>query len=213
VLAITGNVESAGTLDNGGADVTISGSQTPNFSTSVLFPTVDYTYYQAIAQANGQYINGDRTYTSASPLPDNPAGGVVFVNGNVTIQGDQLGKDLSLVTTGNIVMNKTGSTYPRIEITRVAPYPAIVAQGNVTFTSTGNGGAYLDVTGLIYTGGNFTFTSGNHDELSIVGNLIAAGNITVSPTAQNTITMDYSASTPPGFDIGPVDMQVVSYNS
>ena len=61
VMAVTGNIDAAGTYtDSGGALTTVSGTTTSSFSTAVAFPVVTYSYYQAIAQANSTYINGDQ---------------------------------------------------------------------------------------------------------------------------------------------------------
>jgi hypothetical protein len=214
VLAITGDVDAVGSLTASGS-ATVSGVQTPLFSTSVPFPTVDMSYFQTIATSNGQYINGNRTYTTASPIPSTVAGNVIYVNGDVTIQGTQ-STTTAIFATGTITIQKSGSTYPRITVT--APvvsgltYPAMVCSGNFTYTSTGNGGSYLTVSGLVYPQGNFTFSSGNNDTFTLNGSVLARGNITVSPTAQNTVTATYVAQSPPGFTNGVASMQIESYN-
>ena len=214
VLAVTGGVNAGGTITTA-ASATVSGTQTPSYSTSVPFPTVSMNYYQTIAAANGQYINGNRTYTTASPIPASVAGNVIYVNGNITIQGTQ-STTTAIFATGNITIQKSGSTYPRITVT--APtvsgvkYPAIVSTGNFDFSSTGNGGAYLTVTGLVYPQGNFNYSSGNHDTFTLNGSLLARGNITVSPTAQNSLTVSYVQQSPPGFTTGTAAMSIKSYN-
>lgn len=210
-LAVTGSVQAGGNLTSS-SSATVSGSSTPNYSTSVAFPTPTMSYYQNIAQTNGYYINGNKTYTNASPIPANPTGGVIYVTGNVIIQGTQ-STTACIVAGGNIDIDKSGSTYPRVTINQYSTYPAIVTQGNFTFSTTGNGGAYLTTTGLVYVGGNYTFSSGNHDSWSLTGTLIARGNVTITPQSFNNGTVTYVNQNPPGFTISNTQMSVKSYNT
>lgn len=213
-LVITGDVDAGGTLTTS-ASATVSGTSTPSYDTAVPFPTVDMNYYQAIAVANGQYTNGDVAYNSGSPIPAAVAGNVIYVNGNITIEGTQ-STTTAIFATGNITVRKSGSTYPRLTVTAPvvsgATYPAVVCSGNFTYTSTGNGGSYLTVTGLVYPQGNFTFTSGNNDTLTITGSVLARGNIAISPTAQNSVMVSYAVQNPPGFTSNISAMEIISYN-
>jgi hypothetical protein len=213
ILAITGDVDAGGDVTTD-ASATVVGTSTPDFASSVSFPTVTMSYYQTIAAANSQYINGDQTYASGT-IPATVPGNVIYVNGNVTIQGAQT-STVSIFATGNITISKSGSTYPRVAITAPtvggATYPAMVCSGNFTFTSTGNGGASLTINGLVYPQGNFTFSSGNHDTFTLNGSVLARGNVTLSPTAQNTIAATYVAQSPPGFVNAVSGMEIVSYN-
>jgi hypothetical protein len=214
VLAITGSVDAGGSITTA-ASATVSGSSTANYGTSIPFPTVSMAYYQAIANTNGTYINGDTTYNVGSPIPASVTGNVIYVNGNITIEATQ-STTASIFATGNITIQKSGSTYPRVTVSPPTvggvKYPAIVSSGNFTFTSNGNGGAYLTVNGLVYPQGNFTFSSGNHDTLTINGSVLARGNITVSPTAQNSVSASYVSQNPPGFTNGVASMTIKSYN-
>ena len=219
-LVVTGALDSTGTIDVDAGDVTVSGTQTPAFSQTVTFPTVDFSYYQAIAVANGQYISTDKAYGAASPIPAAPAGGVIFVNGNITIAAGTHNTTACLVATGNITISKSGSAYPYIRITAPtvagATYPAVLCGGNFTYSTTGNASpdAYLIITGLVYPQGNFTFSSGNHTSLTITGSVLARGDINVTPTAFTLLGATYNGTaTPPGFTLGTVEMEVVSYNS
>ena len=219
-LVVTGDLDVVGNIDVDADDVIVSGTQTPTFSQTATFPTVDFAYYQAIAVANGQYDDDNVTYDSSNPIPAAPAGGVIFVDGNITINGSH-STTACIVATGNITIGKDGSTYPMITITAYSPsaevtYPAVLCQGNFVFSTTGNASpdSYLTITGLVYPQGNFTFSSGNHTSLTITGSVLARGNIDVTPTSFTLLGASYDAgATPPGFDLGTAEMEVVSYNS
>ncbi len=210
-LSITGDVYGLSTITDG-SNVSVSGTESQNWSTTVTFPTVDFSYYQNIATANGQYFNGNKTYASGT-LPAAPAGGVIFVNGDVTIQGTQ-STTAAIVATGSITMSKTGSTYPRITVNQFSNYPALMTQnGSINFTSTGNGGAYLTVTGLIYSGNNFTVSTGNHDAVTITGSILAKGTYSTSGmTAWNVTGISYASQNPPGFSSSNATTTIRSYN-
>ncbi len=211
-LVITGSAYANGNVTSN-SSVAISGSSNSHWATTESFPVVTYSYYQTIAQANGQYTNGNVTYASGA-IPASPAGGVIYVNGNVTIRGTQ-STTACIVATGNITIDKSGSTYPRITINQYSNYPSMLVQGNIQFSSTGNGGAYLTTTGLVYAGGNIEVSSGNHDTFTFTGSVIARGNIqTTGLTAQNTLTATYVAQSPPSVSGGggSANATIKSYN-
>lgn len=212
-LTITGDVESLSTITSG-SNMTISGGSTSNASTTVAFPTVDFSYYQTIATTNSQYFNSNKTYASGT-IPASPAGGVIFVNGNVTINGTQ-NTTAAIIATGNITIAKTGSTYPRVTVHQYSNYPALMTQtGNITVTSTGSASpdAYLTVTGLVYSGNNFSVSTGNHFNMTVTGSILAKGTYsTTGMTAWNVTGVSYVSQTPPGFTSSNATMSVVSYN-
>ncbi len=211
LLTVTGDAYANGNLTSGAA-VTVTGSSTPNWSQTEAFPTIDYSFFQTIAQANSQYTNGNVTYASGG-IPANPAGGVIYVNGNVTIRGTQ-STTACIVATGNITIEKQGSTYPRVDINQYSTYPAMLVQGNIQFSSTGNGGAYWNADGLVYTGGNIQVSSGNHDAFTFNGSIVARGNIeTTGMTAWNNLTATYVAQSYSGVTSGGTSGNTVrSYN-
>lgn len=210
-LVVTGNTYANGNMTSN-SSVSVSGSQNADWPQTESFPTVDYNYYQSIATANGQYFSGNVTYNSGN-IPSNPAGGVIYVNGNITIRGTQ-STTAALIATGNIQIEKSGGTYPRVTINQYADYPAMLTQGNIQFSSNGNGGAYLNTTGLIYAEGNFQLSSGNNDTFTFTGSVLARGNIqTTGLTAQNLTTVTYVQQNPPGFSgTGSANMTIRSYN-
>ena len=102
-----------------------------------------------------------------------------------------------------------------VTVNQYSNYPALMTQnGNISYTSTGNGGAYLTVTGLIYSGNNFTLSSGNHDVFTLTGSILARGTINTSGlTANNQSTLTFSSQSPPGFTpSGSTSTTIVSYN-
>lgn len=211
VLTITGSVYSQSTIEVE-PNVTISGTQNQNWSTTVAFPTVDFSFYQNIATANSQYFNGNKTYASGT-LPGSPAGGVIFVNGDITIEGTQT-TTASIIATGNIMIQKSGSTYPGVTINQYQNYPALMTQnGSISYTSTGNGGAFLTTAGLIYSGNNFTIPNANHTTFNITGSILARGIIDTSGVSSYmNWTVAYAAQNPPGLSSSSSTMSIVSYN-
>jgi hypothetical protein len=213
-LTVSGEVDAQDDIDSS-PSVSVGGSVVENYANDPEFAAPDMDHFKSIAQANGYYYTTNKTYTAASPLPS-PPGGVLYTTGDVVIQGTQ-SATVCIVAGGNITINKSGSTYPRVTIVAPEDMPATVSAGNTTFVSTGNGQAYFRVTGLIYSGGNFDFSTGNQGEFTVNGSIQALGNVAVSPTAQSTVTVNYVAQGDlDGMD-GDADIEqefsVVSFNS
>ena len=214
-----GNLSMDGTVNGdayagGNITGTNTGTQTTD-APATSFPTLTTSYYKTIAQANGTYYTGDKTFTTASPIPATVAGGVIYVTGNVTLYNVQ-STTACIFVEGNIDMKKTGSSTPRLTINQYSDYPALVSLGNITIDAQGNSsnGSALTITGLVYTGGNFDII-GNHynnPQVSITGSIISRGNITTSMTAQNLVNVTYVQQNPPGFDVGNSNTTLVSYN-
>ncbi len=206
---VNGDVDAGGTITG-----TNSGTQTTPAGVAT-FPTVTSSYYQTIAQANSLYYAGNKTFNSSSPIPATPAGGVIYVAGNVTINDTQA-TTACIFAGGNINIQKSGSSTPKVTINQYSNYPALVALGNITIDSTGNpgGGAYFIATGLIYAGGNFDIIGNHYDNprVSITGSILARGNLTTSLTSHNNLLVTYVHQSPPGMNAGLSTMQIVSYN-
>lgn len=210
LLTINGLVQAAGNISTN-ATVSVSGSTTPQYETALNFPTPDLTFYKGIAQTNSTYYSGNQAFSNANPLPSNPPGGVIYIAGNVSITGTQTINGC-LVVSGNLTITKSGSVYPQITINKFGSYPALIDAGNFGFSSTGSGGAFLTANSLVYGGGNWTFNSGNHDNLTINGSLIARGNLGMSPQSFNNVTVNYVAQNYSGVNVTSSGMQIVSYN-
>lgn len=210
-LVINGSAVTASSSLAVSSSVTLTGTQTTNYATTVPFPSVDLNYYQTIASANGQYFAGSKVYNSGQ-IPAAPAGGVIYVSGSCTIYGAQT-TNATLVVGGSLAIQKTGNNYPKVTVTKADGMPAMIVMGSMAYQSNGNGGSFLNVTGLLYTGGSFSFQSGNHDQFTLNGSLVSLGSISISPQSQNTLTINYISQNPPGFTIPPSQFGIESYNT
>lgn len=206
---VTGNVWAADDFE-WGSNVVVTGTKTADYSAQVQFPTIDLGYFQAIAQANGQYFAGTKVYSS-SQIPAAPAGGVIYVGGSCVIYGTQ-STNATLVVAGSLAIQKTGNTYPKITITKTDTMPALIVMGDATFQSQGNGGAYLTLKGFVYSGRNFTFKP-DHSSLSLVGQLIARGMIEIDPESHSSSNVVYWAQNPAGVTASSSAFGVESYNT
>jgi len=213
---VTGDLTAGGTITSTRA--TVGGTETAGSSTVVSFPTLNAGFYQTIAQANGNYITGNVNYNDSNPIPSSPAGGVIYVTGNIKITGTQ-STTSCIVAGGNITFCKVGSSNPTVTIYQFSNYPALVAAGNIVFTAVGNSsdGSGLTATGLIYAGGNIVL-SGNHFDnprFELNGSIIARGNPTTSGlTSHNELILNYVAQNPPGFSTSTTSTPlIVSYNT
>lgn len=203
---------------NAGDSTTTSGSGTVsvgginNNSALSDFPTVDFAYYQDIAQnGGGYYYNGNITYSSANSMPS-PGGGVIFINGNVTITRSQ-NTTAAIFATGTItVSGGTLTANPSND-----NYPALITQnGSIVVSGTGNSDpSCLAITGLVYSGNNFTIT-GNHHTVTVTnGSIIARGALTgdYQGSAQNDVSVTYSELTIDGFtSSSDQEFEILSYN-
>lgn len=211
---INGNVMAGGTISGS----TPSGSSTPNSTAVVAFPVVDSSFYRAIAQANGQYFSGNKAYDNGSPIPSNPAGGVIYVKGDISITHNQT-TTACIFATGNITISRVGIITPNITINQYSNYPAMVALKNIAITSAALGegaSASLIATGLIYAGGNFDFGGDHYGNpvVNITGSIIARGRLNTSLAGLNTTIMTFQQQNPPGFTTTPnTSMTIASYNS
>lgn len=207
VIQNPGDVYAGGTITNSGGNI-IYHSLNPNWPTLISFPVFDYTFYQAIAQTNGYYYNTNKTYTAASPLPTFPTGGVIYVNGNITISATQPTTKACLIATGSITISQGTTT-----INQYLNYPAMMTRdGDITIRSVGNSAqGTLVATGLVYAGNDFSI-SGNHNTATVTGSIIARGTLSESGT-QASLTMVYQAQSPPGMtSSSATTMRVKSYN-
>lgn len=214
VISLTspGNVNAGGTITVTGSGLITMGTATSNASLA-SYPTVDFAYYQNLAQnGGGTYVNGDVTYNSSNAMPS-PAGGVIYVNGNVSITSDQT-STAALIVNGNLSISRGATT-----IVAPANLPAIVTQGAITISGIGANAADLTVTGLIYSGNDFTITGNHHNIMVTYGAIIARGNFVGNSSgfSQSALTIIYPTTTP-AFSLngitsgGSSQMAVESYN-
>lgn len=205
----TGKVDSAGDIEVSGPGTVTTGTRTEN-APLVTFPTIDYSYYQSIAQSTGTYYSGSKTFSTVNSIPS-PAGKVVFVSGNVTISASQ-STTATIVATGSITISGGTTT-----ISSPSSQPSMITQtGTITISGTGNSNpSCLSTTGLVYAGNNFTIT-GNHHTVTVNGLIVALGEIEgeYSGSAQNRLTVNYqNPGNLSGTSGGSSSSSIRSYNS
>jgi Tfp pilus assembly protein PilX len=176
------------------AGMTINGTITENFPT--VRPGLDYAYYQNIATAAGQYVNGTKTFENATYT------GVWYVKGKVTI-GNNAIINGSVIGEGSIDFAKA-VTNVQITADPITNYPALACQQNISTTASGAGGDKIGlqnsaITGLILAGNNISFNWIINS--TITGTILAGNNITMSDGTGITInyTDNIFAPMPPGF--------------
>ena len=202
-----GGFYAGGTINNGGGNITY-GSLNPNYSGAVGFPVIDWTYYQTIASTNGYYYSSSKTYNSVTTLPVNPSGGVLFVNGDITISDAQPTTRVCIIATGKIDITKGTTT-----IQQFSTFPALMTRdGDITIRSVGaSAQGALIATGLVYAGNNFSI-SGNHNSANVTGSILARGTLGETGT-QCSLVMSYVQQNPTGMiSNGGQPMVIESYN-
>ena len=149
------------------------------------FPTVDFAYYQGIAD---HAISGNHSFAAGT------YSGIWYIDGSVDIASD-VTINGSVIATGNINMNNNSN----IIITASLPYPALVTDGNLLFQNTNN----ITINGLVYVGANLSgnFLSQKAENINFTGTIIVRGNFNLQGSKNVTITYDPSIlnNPPPGF--------------
>lgn len=180
----TGNVTVEGSLTALDVDVhpqaDILGGYTENPVPPVGIPDIDLTPYLSWAQANGEVHNGFSTSSSYTP-----AGGILWVNGDVTIDSHAVIHG-SIIATGNIYISGAVGINPTTTTFAMAS-----RDGNIINTSSGT------LNGLIYAKtGNYSQTANGilNGQLMINGTIKKGGN-------SDIINYVRSVPTPPG-DLG-----------
>jgi Tfp pilus assembly protein PilX len=183
-----------GDIQDSGADYTVTGGQQSHASD---LPTVDFSYYQGIADhvISGNYAFNAGTYSGIWYVD-----GAVNIASGVTLNG-------TIVATGQISLNGTSN----VTITATSPYPALVCEGNFHFQNTDN----ITVTGLIYVGANATgnFLSQKAENVNFIGTIIVRGNFNIQNANNVNIVYDSSIreNPPPGFSSTAYLTVVVSW--
>lgn len=170
----------------------VEGTQTTAPVEVVPTPDIDLTPYYNYALANGEVKTSSQTFSGNTALA--PVGGVMWVNGTLTVSGNVTVKGC-LIATGNITLSGNGIQ------TKVDDLPAIMSRdGNIKISGNSN------YHGLIYAKTGGYTGSGNG---IIKGAIIAKGAIAISG---NFHAVDYENSTPPeggpGGDTGESGDQV-----
>jgi hypothetical protein len=138
--------------------ITITGTATTKAVPAVTIPDIDLTPYFLWAKKNKQ------VYSSGDTLPQNPAGGVIWVDGDLTLSsGGSING--SIIATGDIHIS--GGSSMDVSSTTTA-FALASRDGDVTITTSGT------LKGLVYVkNGDYSQTANGRLE----GQLIVNGNI------------------------------------
>ncbi|MDA1044391.1 MAG: hypothetical protein O3C57_04120 [Verrucomicrobia bacterium] len=141
----------------------ISGASTATEVALVAIPNLDMSPFFNEANAYGEVREGNVTLSSNYA----PAGGILWVNGNLTLAGNATFTG-SFFATGNITISGAG------QIQSVFGYPAISSRdGDISIAG------QKDITGLVYAAsGNLSQTGSNtlNGQIIVKGNVSKAGN-------------------------------------
>jgi hypothetical protein len=177
----TGNVTVEGSLTAPEVDphqkATIAGGYTETAVPPVGIPDIDLTPYLSWAQKNGEVHNGFSTSSSYTP-----AGGILWVNGDVTIDSQAVING-SIIATGNIYISGAVGINPTTTTFAMAS-----RDGNIINSSSGT------LNGLIYAKtGNYSQTANG----TLNGQLMVNGTIKKGGSS-DVINYVRSVPTPPG---------------
>lgn len=155
---------------------TISDSVVASVPTIGL-PSVDLTPYYNIAMANTQVVNGSVT-VKKNEVWGNIPGGVVWINGNLTVNG---GGSVTctgcVIVTGSILINGTFNGVP------VNSMPTLVSRDSTVEIN----GSH-NIQGLVYSNGDMRFNGAGQ----IVGEIMAGGNLIFNGSSSVSVTYRYS---------------------
>jgi hypothetical protein len=168
----------------------ISGTISRQAVPTVQIPNIDLTAYYNRALANGQVFTGPLTISSAST----PPGGVLWVNGKLTLSGSGLLTGC-FIATGELSMSGSGN-----HVT-VGNMPAFISRdGDIKLTGGG------DSRGLVYAPRGAIDIQGGGKR---TGNFICGGNFSKGGSS-SVFGYESSIPTPPGGGTGPTDVIGVS---
>lgn len=185
---ITGNVDAGGNINLD--SLVINGTVTEK-KEDIIIPSPSFEDYKADA---------DYTYSGKTTFASNPPDGIHYIDGNLTIKGNNITVNGTLVVTGNLIMNSAEG----FTITPEGDYPAIVVGNNF------NANSIEDSTfnGLIYVGNNATFNS--WDNTQIVDGAIVSGNLLDLNSGPN-VTINFNPSLDPPYFSGTGGITIASW--
>ncbi|KQC04568.1 MAG: hypothetical protein APR54_08770 [Candidatus Cloacimonas sp. SDB] len=161
----------------------ISGTVTIEAVDQLIIPDIDLTSYYEHAQANGQVFDGNQQFSGSGNLE--PAGGIMWVNGDIRISGsnNMIG---CFIATGSIKISGSGDQ------TKVDNFPAFISRDSDIDIS-GSGKSH----GLIYAGQDFDKSgSGDH-----IGSILSKGNFK-SSGSWSVLTYENSKPNSPDVEEG-----------
>jgi len=188
---INGSVR-APVLDYTVSKVTITGGATVGAVPAVIIPDLNLDPYAAWAASHSQVYNG----LNLSGGTHNPAGGVMWVNGDVQISSHTVING-TIIATGNIHFSG------QADITAGPSGIALASRdGSITYTSTGV------ASGLVYCKmGSYSQTANGRIE----GQLIVKGNIDKGGNSDILVYNRTTLTPPDGSDATPDDIGVSAW--
>ncbi|MEK6733472.1 MAG: type II secretion system protein [Candidatus Omnitrophota bacterium] len=172
--------------------MTINGDLTEGLAK--VNPVLNYSYYQSLAQAAGQYYTSDISFSNGTYT------GVWYTTRKATI-GDNAVINGSIITEGDITFNGKANN---VQINPSNNYPALATQSNIMSTDVGSpeqriGLQNSTINGLIISGTGITFD--NIKNSTFNGTILAGGNLQMQ--YGTGIIFNYNeeifAPMPPGF--------------
>jgi len=146
--------------------------------------SMDLSYYSNAAQAAGQYVPGNKTFSAGVYSGIWYVGRRATIESGVTINGSVIAANGIDFNGSNIVINPT------------LPYPALVTNGNLNI----NSDSAITVRGVVYVGGNIL--AQNNSYSSFTGTIITGGNVNYQNAQAVVVTYDPAviSNPPPGLD-------------
>lgn len=110
--------------------------------------------------------------------------GLLYVEGNVHIQGSNVVINGSLITEGNLNADHQSGLQFNAQVVNGQHMPAIATNGNLSIKNSDG----MRVTGVIWNDGNIDLS--NSDNLQYTGSFMAGGNILINSASNLTLTFD-----------------------
>jgi hypothetical protein len=137
-------------------------------------PVMDWNFYKAAAMAAGQYVEGDKKFTSAG----SPYTGVWFITQDAEVEDNNVEFYGTLVVGNNCKIEKNNEKFVAIP----PNYPALVVGNKLSFDKNS-----AEIIGLVYCEGDFEIKKNN---LSIIGSLICLGTF---ENEKNNLSITFDA--------------------
>jgi len=209
-ITVNGRVYAGGTAQKWG-NVTWT-SATSNAG-NITFPVYNFNLYRLIAQNEPgapYYFNTNQVWNNCN-YDTSANGGVVFVDGNVFVYGNNNRITGSLIVTGNIFLY---GTLIQQKAASFQTYPAIMTEtGNIHLLTAGIDTGRLTANGLVYAGQDFGLI-GINTQVNVTGSILAQNNLWQG----NVITdfdVVYQKQNPPGLVLpggATTSARIKSYN-
>jgi len=174
--------------------MTVTGKLPTQPDTNIFIPTPDLTPTGYYGARDYEYSGSPVTWNNGNP-PQGDGGtyypGIHFITGDLTITAPSAFRlDGTIVATGNVTFNVLATS---VTLNPSGDNPAVVAGGNVSFSSCGN----LNLNGLIYAGGNVAIVTVSGSNV-INGAVVAGADIEL---ASITLSVNFAPLLdPPFFD-------------